>query len=1038
MTPFLKIVAQDLFAHFNGNFERVSVVFPNKRASLFFERHLSELIKEQIWAPNYHSLDDIFSHLSNKTVADPILSVCLLYKAHCRIAANKNSLSHFYGWGEVMLNDFNDIDNNMALADKIFSNVKDLEDLKATGYFSDNQLEAIQSYFKNYDPEAQSELKKKFQDIWSTLYPTYLEFRNMLAQQGLAYAGMQKREVIEMLECCTEENLPEWLKGRTFVFVGFNVLNTTERRLFMLLRRFCKVLFYWDYDYGYCSSDTAPYHEAGRFIRENLGNFPNKLDNPDIAIDADDIYNNLSKPKRISIVETSTEIHQARFAGNFLRQGFGKDEPLNETAIVLCNEKNLQPVLHSIPPTYTLESEDRPLLLNITMGYPLYEMPIAGLLLLLVEMQLHGRVSSGWRYRYLLDVLAHPYAKYIMGEAAQTLRDDIVQQRKYVLADSDPQCKAGNLLFQHPTDNLGLLNYLAAITQKIGSDMRKEASANNANDALSQLYAESVYAAYKLLNRLVNLSQQTVEGEPIIDMQEMIILNLLRTLLRGCSIPFHGEPAEGVQVLGLLETRNIDFRRIVMLATNEGTLPGKEHRASFIPYNLREAHGMTTMERQISLSAFYFYRLISRAEEIVLLYSVAAEAGQTGEMSRFLAQLLTEHTPNDATASMLSKQTTLQRYRLDAPTTSLENCPIVVKKDDTTLRTLLARYDFAPASDALRTEKDATYFSPSAINTYINCPLKFYFQYVVGLREQNELSDEIDNSLFGTIFHGCMELLYKECINQGDLQAAELRKMANNKALLEKTVDKSFALNLFNIDEERIDKFVPNYTGEQLITRSVIIEYVKKQLNYDARCCPMKIVGLETKDYSWLEDVDLPDGSKITVKLGGIIDRLDDAMEPTIRDEHNNYTRSSNTRFIRVVDYKTSPKEQTAPSVAALFDGENKSRAYHILQTFYYCYVLSKSGKFDNRFISPQLMYVKLLKEETTASIKIAKEEVTDFANQQIGDEKVMDTFVELLKQTIRNIFDKNQPFTQTTQEHNCTYCPFCNMCGRKVEEYDK
>ena len=625
-----------------------------------------------------------------------------------------------------------------------------------------------------------------------------------------------------------------------------------------------------------------------------------------------------------------------------------------------------------------------------------------------------------------------------MGEAAQTLRDDIVQQRKYVLSDSDPQCKAGNLLFQRPTDNLGLLNYLAAITQKIGSEMRKEASANNANDALSQLYAESVYAAYKLLNRLVNLSQQTMEGEPIIDMQEMIILNLLRTLLRGCSIPFHGEPAEGVQVLGLLETRNIDFRRIVMLATNEGTLPGKEHRASFIPYNLREAHGMTTMERQISLSAFYFYRLISRAEEIVLLYSVAAEAGQTGEMSRFLTQLLTEHTPNDATASMLSKQTTLQRYRLDAPTTSLRNCPIVVKKDDTTLRTLLARYDFAPASDSLRTEKDATYFSPSAINTYINCPLKFYFQYVVGLREQNELSDEIDNSLFGTIFHGCMELLYKECINQGDLQAAELRNMANNKALLEKTVDKSFALNLFNIDEERIDKFVPNYTGEQLITRSVIIEYVKKQLNYDARCCPMKIVGLETKDYSWLEDVDLPDGSKITVKLGGIIDRLDDAMEPTIRDEHNNYTRTSNTRFIRVVDYKTSPKEQTAPSVAALFDGENKSRAYHILQTFYYCYVLSKSGMFDNRFISPQLMYVKLLKEETTASIKIAKEEVTDFANQQIGDEKVMDTFVELLKQTIRNIFDKNQPFTQTTQEHNCTYCPFCNMCGRKVEEYDK
>ncbi len=1033
MIPFLKIVADDLYAHLGGNFERVSVVFPNKRASLFFERHLAELMDGKIWAPTYHSLDDIFERMSDKIVADPIMQVCLLYKAHQAVAHYSGSLSQFYGWGEVMLSDFNDIDNNMALADKVLANVKDLEDLKVNDYFSEGQLEALRTYFENYDPAAQTELKRKFQDIWSTLYPTYCAFRQLLAEQHVAYGGMLKREVVEQLERRRDDDAPAWLKGRTFVFVGFNVLNNTERRLFMQLRRYCKVLFYWDYDKGYCAPNAEATNEAGRFIRENLADFPNKLDHPDIDL-GEDIYDNFSKPKRIRMIETSTEVQQARYAGNFLKQGFAPGEALNETAIVLCNEGNLQPVLHSIPSRYQELTPDgaveHPLLLNITMGYPLMEMPIASLLLLLVEMQQRGRTTAGWRHRYVLDVLAHPYAKYAVGNAAEELRQAIISERKYIVADADPAIEACKQLFRPTTDNVALLTYLADVTQHIGLAMRQATTEQQAHEALPQLYAESVFVAYKLLNRLVSLSQLTIDGAPLLDVNDGMLLHLLRTLLRSRTIPFHGEPAEGVQVLGLLETRNIDFRRVVMLAVNEGTLPGKEQRASFIPYNLREAYGMTTMERQISLSAYYYYRLLSRAEEIVLLYNVAAEAGQTGEMSRFLVQLLAEHAPNEPRQTLLSKQTTIERLKLDTTTSAIVTTPLSAKKDDFAMRRLMERYDFS-ATEGQHADHAPTFFSPSALNAYINCPMQFYFQYVVGLREEDELSEEVDNRIFGTLLHGCMELLYAPFTGRGDIQSDTLLAMAADNHLLETTVDKAFARDFFNVPKERLAQYVPNYNGEQLITRSVILEYVKKQLRYDARCCPMQILGVETKRYEHIIELPLADGRSVSIKLGGIIDRLDDAMHAKVRNDAGNWVRSDAERYVRVVDYKTSASAQTTSTLEALFDTDTPKRAYHILQTFYYCYVLAQSADFKGRAIKPQLMYVKTLSDDADPCVSIGKEPIENFAVQQVAGASLMPAFIDMLKAKLTEIFDTSVAFTQTTRTENCAYCAFKQMCGR-------
>ncbi len=1043
MNTFLKTVAHDLYAYLDGNFERVSVVFPNKRASLFFERHILEQMGQHLWAPTYHTLDDIFSHLSQKTVGDSILLNCMLYRAHCEVWADLNpdqevrheSLDRFYPWGEVMLADFNDIDNNMANAEKVLANVKDLEDLKTFDYFSEAQLQAISTYFEHYDVENQTLLKKKFQNIWSTLHPTYLKFRAMLAAQQYAYSGMLKREVVEYLE--TQAEAPAWLANRTFVFVGFNVLNETERRLFIQLRRLTKVLFYWDYDLGYLNAHNETVYEAGRFIRDNLTAFPNKLDNPTVPF-SDDVYRGLAKPKRIRLVETSTETQQARLAGQELQRTWQHDEALNETAIVLCNEAVLQPMLHSLPSQYKLETPNQEVQclsmpVNITMGYPLSDTPVVSFLVKLMEMQLYGRLAKGWRYRYVQDVLMHPYAKYLMGDEAMTFRQSIVAESKYIISDQDPHVQANPEVFTPCTTHAECLNYLAHLTQKVGLALRQ----SQTDDFLSQLYAESVFEAYKLINRLVGLVAQTSsDGRPWLDVQGHLLLRLLNMLLRQRAVPFHGEPAEGVQLLGLLETRNIDFKRVVLLSANEGVLPAKNQRASFIPYALREVHGMTTHERQISLAAYYFYRLISRADDITILYNGSTEGMQTGEMSRFVSQLLVAYAPGEQRQSLLSPHTTIERWQLDARSSVKTKQPFEVHKSEAVMQRLLKRYDLLTTPNPTDPTADAphvSYLSPSALSTYMNCPMQFYFKYVAELFEDDELTEEFDNRIFGLVFHGTMEMLYKPFMERGvDIQSTQLTDMANDARLLRKTVDMAFAREYFKVPKHKLADFEPHYSGEQLITRTVIIEYVKKQLRYDALCCPIKILGLETKAHEYQLSVDIPNHPSILVRLGGIIDRLDYAMLAQYRDQNGQLVRDSNQRFVRVVDYKTSSSAQTTKTIDALFDVQEKKRAAYIFQTLYYCYVLAMCGQFANAAIKPFLMYVKLASETRNLDIKIDKDVVNDFAHQSIAGAPLMDTFADKMTNLVREIFDPALPFTQTTNESDCKYCPFKEMCGRR------
>lgn len=1029
MTPFLQIVARHLYASMKDNSEGLTIVFPNKRAGLFFNKYLRQELEGYVWAPHYVTIDEVFRQLSTLQLADPIELVCRLYRVYLKQTGREETLDHFYSWGETMCRDFDDIDNSMARADKLLANVKELEDLKNFDFLSDGQREALKQYFDHYMRKDDTELKQKFSAIWHHLLPIYQQFRTALADEGLAYMGMLKREVVDALEARSVEDVPQYFQGRRFVVVGFNVLSPTEQRLFLAMKRMVPMAFYWDYDRGYtnlgATDDNYSVYEAGQFIKENIRLFGNALDDlPNAA--QDEAFDNFKKPKQLTFVETATETQQTRYVEGWLEDTVKKADDMIRTAVVLCNESNLQPLLHAIPRTFGDKQE---MLLNITMGYPLGDTPIVSFLLALAELQILGRSGKNWRYQYVMNVLSHPYAKRIHADEVERLSKKIAENKLFYPTDADLACEQPlHLLFQVTEGNTSLLQYLSNVTQTIGMTFKQQANL----DALGQLYCESVFSAYTLVNRLISLSEIRVEGEtvPLLDVQGTTLLRLLRSLLQQKSIPFHGEPAEGVQILGLLETRCLDFQNVVLLSANEDFLPGTSHRASFIPYNLREAYGMTTLEKQVALSAYYFYRLLSRASNISLLYNVSTDSLQSGEMSRFLLQLLSEVGVADGKKrALLSPKTKPQFYTLSTESETRVTPAIEVAKTEDILQRLCDRFDTA-------TQTRERFLSPSAINTYLNCPLQFYLRYVVGLYEDDELSEEVDSRQFGTIFHECMEQLYTPYIGR-EIPRQALLDLANDDMGLDKVLSYAFAKVFFNIcDEEKCWNFKLRLNGEQEINRLVIKRYIQNQLRYDAELAPVKILGLEE---TVKHIVKVQSGARtVSLLLGGIIDRRDEIL-------------LDGKKVQRIVDYKTSQSKNSGlPTVADIFNPDNEELFNYIFQTFYYSYVVGKVLLRQRESLMPSLMYIKLASSvKSKAAQKNDANEVRKVYAEEMGVrikeegdkyghvvtdyfDDPADEFERNLELLLAEIFSPDKPFIQTTCKKHCAHCEFAKICGEK------
>ena len=875
MKSFLEHVAEDLLSRYGTNLSRVAVVFPNKRASLFLNEHLARLAGKPIWSPSYITISDLFRSHSSLQVADPILLVCELHRVFTACTGIDETLDHFYGWGQLLLSDFDDLDKNMAPADKVLANLRDIHELDDTSYLMPEQREMIKRFFSNFSEEHNSELKERFLRLWSHIGEIYHQFNTQLAEKQLAYEGALYRQVV------TDESIE--FEYDTYVFIGFNLLQQVEQTLFRRLEQQGKAIFYQD-------TDEVP-------------------------------------PQHINYISAPTENIQARYISEWLNSDRIKDG--RHTAIVLCNEGLLQTVIHCLP-----ESVDK---VNITTGYPLSQTSIASLINTLINMQVHGYSLRKQMFtrRWVDSIKRHPYAS-IMPE-------DFAQERY--------------------TEIQPLLHWLINITQTIATS--KSAIID------SPLDTESLFRMYTLLNRLSGLVDSGILKVDVITLQRLI-----GQLITATSIPFHGEPAEGIQVMGVLETRNLDFDHVLLLSCNEGNMPRGVNDTSFIPYALRKAYGLTTVDYKVAIYQHYFHRLLQRASDVTILYNNATSDGKTAEMSRFMLQLMVENKTPISFLTLKAGQTP----QLHAPKT-IEKTPDVI------------------AQMQKRFSKEEGGISPTAINSYLRCQLRFFYRYVCEIAEPDSTEDDlIDNRLFGNIFHKAAQVIYTPFIGK-TISSMMLEELLKEEVTIERAVDEAIKQEFFKITDP--SRPLPPLDGLQIINREVIIKYIRQLLEVDRRFTPFRIIDLEKWEFTEIGGF----------KVGGIIDRLDSI-----------YNTETGEDQIRVVDYKTGSRNASSlPDVASIFSSEAiKDHSDYFLQTFLYAHIVR--SKSPNK-VSPCLLFIQHAGgKDYDPTLSIGKEPVTDIATYS-------DEYISLFENLLAEIFNPQLSFTPTDDRRRCETCPFASLC---------
>ena len=993
MKTFLKYVARDILEKYGNNLSDIAIVFPNKRAALFLNESLARLTDHPIWSPSYITISDLFRKHSTLKVGDPIKLVCDLHKTFVACTGIDETLDHFYGWGQLLITDFDDIDKNMAEAEKLFANLSDIHELDDISYLTEEQKMLIRKFFSNFNDDHNSELKKRFLQLWSHFLDIYQQFNQRLEEQGLAYEGALYRKVVN------DENIK--FQHKKYLFVGFNMMQVVEQKLCERLMKEGKAHFYWDYDDYYMQNN----HEAGHYIREYLKYFPNEL-NDMPPHDLREIYHNFDNDKDITYISASTENIQARYVNQWLKEK-KRYKCGKKVAIVLADEGLLQSVIHSLPTNEDIKSlpdysENDQLSYNITLGYPLQQTPFYSLLQHLINLQGigHPKHSNSYRLHYVLMALRHPYTRYISQNYSKLLsaldeQKQFYPTRQFLSMDGD---EGLSLLFKDLGEtateneyNLRLIQYLLEILKTIGV---------NSKEQDDPLFQESLFRTYTLLNRLQELIQT---GDLAVDC--ITLERLMQQLIQSTSIPFHGEPAEGIQVMGVLETRNLDFEHILVLSCNEGKLPKGVNDASFIPYSLRKAYGLTTVDNKVAIYAYYFHSLLQRSRDITLCYNNATEDGQSGEMSRFMLQLLVESHHDIKRLSLVAGQSTI-RPTYDS----------IEKKQNTFIQL-----------------KNLKMLTPTFLNTYLRCEKQFYYKYVEGLIEPDEIDeDEVDNKVFGNIFHRAAELFYQGLAsnnalttdNKGKLKLTrpivitkeQLEQALKDESLVYRLVDQAFREELFKVSAAG---YHPKYNGLQLINKEVIARYIRQLITIDMRQAPFTILGLELVVKTGIE-VETSIG-KLSLTIGGFIDRLDAVAA------NGNANGKNLAERIRVIDYKTGRISTTHPrALDEVFNPSmlNKHTDYYLQSMLYSIIVKHNKGLNPGQEpVSPGLLFIQNAgAEDYDPTLKMGKELISSI---DVYEEE----FMKQLKVLIANIFDKDQPFRPTDDKHRCEYCPYAALC---------
>ncbi len=995
MEAFLDLVAR---AYLSGERDRLSeycFVFPNKRSGTFFARSLVQNGKggEMFIMPEIKTVSEFVTGFSPLVEASRYEQLFVLYNEYKKLSAEIADFDRFLFWGEMLISDFNDVDRYLVDPRKLFTNVRDLKEINST-YLTEEQLAIVRRFWGDDQPHKHVEefwthvshgeegkdhrSQQKFLKLWEILYPLFTGFKAELRRRGLSTSGMYYRHAVDYLENVSEAELP----FRRYIFVGFNVLSTSELKIFRILQRMGLADFYWDYN---SPAFGLPHNRATRFISANVKEFGSRYD---IGEKMQDSF------PAIDIIGVPSETGQAQMAGEVIRRWIGEKvitDPTNavDTAVVLPDESLFVPVMHSVPKAVTK--------LNITMGLPLRSTPLASVLHTITSMQLRAREIQGQLHFFYDDVrslLSQPLIRALSPNDCEAILTDIRVKRRFTiparqLADDYPRLrplfepvKDGNSLKSTYTYYHTLIDYLI------------DAQGVDSSDEDARMRVHFLQTCAAALDSLY----EAASGYRI-EMRHGTFFHLVERALGGETVNFVGEPLEGLQIMGVLETRSLDFRNIIMLSMNERVFPRKQYTASFIPDTLRRGFGMATMDFQESIFAYYFYRLISRAERVTLLYDARRVGGKSTEMSRYLSQLLYVYNGEGKIRHSLG---VYDGSYFESRLISIPKSEAVMKK--------LQRF-------TTEDEKERKWLSASALNAYFDCPLKFYLQYVEGYGEEGDVTEYMDSSTFGTIVHAVAERIYKS-LGQGEPRketGKDLNIVVTSEKLrsfLDKTDTRlgRFVTEAVNEHYRKVRDGERNITlkGESLVLGKIIEKCMRDMLRFEAEANDVFTFVQGEKKVSMRYTVN--PGLTVNVKL--IIDRIDRLSNGTLR----------------FIDYKTGSDSLITPSVENTLNGGASKRDKAIFQLLFYCNIYALKTGYEGPIHPMIYAFRKMGVDKGISSVRIGGEELDDY--RRFNDE-----FLPLMNERIEEIFDAEKSFTQTDDGKACKYCQFKVICGRDTED---
>lgn len=811
-------------AHYFGgpDIEKTCFIFPNRRSLVFFTKYLGGLVRERpLMAPPMYTINDFFYKVYNVDVTDRLRLLLELYDCYKALNPQAEPLDDFIFWGEVMLGDFDDIDKYLVDAGALLQNVSELKAIQPSyEYLSDTQREAIEQFLSHFKDGRLKEqgVKLSFMKLWNILFPLYTSFNERLRSKGMAYEGMVYRSLArklkdgEPVKDLLEPVFPGTVK---YVFVGLNALNECERMLLRRMRDAGVADFVWDY---VSSMLKDPDNKSSFFMKRNAEEFPQAF-----PIDPA----GLTVPK-FTVVNVPSSVGQAKLAPWILSQTSG--DPV-QTAFVLPDESLLLPLLNSIPPEYNN--------VNVTMGYPMAGSAVYTLLDTLGKMQLRMRKrQEGWYFYHapVRELFASGLFRELLSEKEKQVLENVKAAAKYYIPQEDLQGgPVLDMVFRPVIEDGSMESYFSDIVALVGRTLT-----GNANMLLELDFAKRCHTQLNILKDI----QLEVRPETR--------LRIIERILQGISVPFRGEPLKGLQVMGPLETRALDFRYLVVMSAGEGLFPRRSVASSFIPPELRKGFGLPTYEFQDAVWAYYFYRMIQRPEHVWLIYDSRTEGLKAGEESRYIKQL--EYHYNIK----------LERLTSAAPLTAL-------KEQDAIAKT-------AEHIDIVRSRL----LSASALKNYMDCPAMFYYQIVEGLKTEDEVAESLDSRTLGNVFHSVMEHLYGSArLVTVQMLDAWIKDVGSLKALVRSKI----------LEQMRSIEV----TGRNLVLEEVILDYVLATLRHDYDL----LKGTDgTKGFEILGLEKHLEGSFEGFKIHGYADRID----------------SYRPGEVRIIDYKTGKVDDTKSS----------------------------------------------------------------------------------------------------------------------------